>query len=232
MGDDPLNPLDSDNDGLPDYLDQDSDNDELPDSEECGGSSSCLDADNDGIPDYREPNNIDTDNDGTYNHEDPDDDGDGIPTATEGTGDNDDDGIPNYLDPEVPTLFGDLTGIYEGDFVTYTLVVTCTELQTNVVVTGSIPNNGMFVNVTGGESVSAGGDYGVGYVVATEPSLAPGERITLVWVVQMPRGELGRIATQGHARSDTSTAPRDFDFIFYRVLMPIMFKVYDFGAVS
>ncbi len=102
--------------------------------------------------------------------------------------------------------------------------MTCTEAQTNVVVTGSIPNNGTFVNVTGGESVGTDGDYGAGYVITTVPNLAPGERITLIWTVRVRRGALERIETQGHARSDTTTTPRDFDFTFYRTSLPVILK--------
>jgi len=108
--------VDTDGDGMPDYLDTDSDGDGIPDWMEAGctapptGNATCpaagRDSDGDGTPDYR----------------DPDDDGDGISTANEhiagtdyfctntsldtdrdGTSncrdnDVDGDGIPNYLD--------------------------------------------------------------------------------------------------------------------------------------
>jgi len=64
-----------------------------------------ADADSDGILNGDEDRNgdgiygnDDTDNDGTPDYLDPDDDGDGISTADEGSGDDDGDGIPNYLD--------------------------------------------------------------------------------------------------------------------------------------
>jgi len=44
--------------------------------------------------------NDDTDGDGKQNFSDVDDDGDGYLTKTEGTGDSDGDGIPNYLDKD------------------------------------------------------------------------------------------------------------------------------------
>lgn len=90
---------DSDNDGIPNYLDPDDDNDGVPTIDEqpdllgnglCGNA---LDTDGDGIPDYL----------------DPDDDGDGILTLFEADAsvlapdnvlDYDGDGIPDYLDPD------------------------------------------------------------------------------------------------------------------------------------
>ncbi|MEM6845430.1 MAG: Ig-like domain-containing protein [Bacteroidota bacterium] len=60
-GNDPLNPLDTDQDGIPDYLDTDSDNDGLPDQLEAGNPNQPVDTDLDGIPDYRD---LDSDDDG------------------------------------------------------------------------------------------------------------------------------------------------------------------------
>ncbi|MBU1221677.1 hypothetical protein KKF34_11435 [Myxococcota bacterium] len=77
--------LDSDNDGIPNYLDPDSDNDGIPDSVEAGDDNPetpPVDSNMDGVPDY-----IDLDSDGN-----------GIPDEDEGTGDLDGDGIPNYQD--------------------------------------------------------------------------------------------------------------------------------------
>ncbi|MCG9970753.1 FKBP-type peptidyl-prolyl cis-trans isomerase [Christiangramia crocea] len=66
-----------------------------------------ADHDGDGVPSYMEdldgdgdPFNDDTDGDGLSNHSDPDDDGDGKPTKEE-LGDKNDDGIPDYLDPDI-----------------------------------------------------------------------------------------------------------------------------------
>ena len=97
---------DTDRDGKPDYLDNDSDADGIPDRNECATGVPCMDTDGDGLPDYREPNNRDTDGDGKPDNADSDDDGDGIVTRCPipGTGqecnsDQDNDGIPAYLDP-------------------------------------------------------------------------------------------------------------------------------------
>jgi gliding motility-associated-like protein len=55
-----LSPVDTDNDGIPDYLDWDSDNDGINDIDESGTNATNPDADNDGIKNYRE---LDSDND-------------------------------------------------------------------------------------------------------------------------------------------------------------------------
>ncbi len=68
---------DSDEDGTPDYLDEDSDDDGIPDA-----TDGTDGPDGDGIPNYL----------------DLDSDDDGIPDATELTVDLDGDGIPSYLD--------------------------------------------------------------------------------------------------------------------------------------
>jgi hypothetical protein len=90
-GPDPLNPVDTDGDGTPDYLDTDSDGDGIPDSVEKGPNGATpLDTDGDGTPDY-----LDTDSDG-----------DGIPDSVEKgpdgatPRDTDGDGIPDYLDTD------------------------------------------------------------------------------------------------------------------------------------
>ncbi|MBN2723233.1 MAG: hypothetical protein JXR95_04085 [Deltaproteobacteria bacterium] len=78
---------DSDNDGIPDYLDPDSDDDGIPDSVEAGDadkSTPPVDSNFDGVPDF-----IDEDSDGN-----------GIPDKDEGTADIDADGQPNYVDPD------------------------------------------------------------------------------------------------------------------------------------
>lgn len=58
-----------------------------------------LDSDGDGISDYEEGTG-DQDGDGIPNYLDPDSDGDGLWDVDEGTGDIDGDGIPNYLDTD------------------------------------------------------------------------------------------------------------------------------------
>ena len=59
-------PLDTDSDGIPDYLDLDTDNDGILDSEEKGtdsdSSTNPADTDKDGTPDFRD---LDSDNDST-----------------------------------------------------------------------------------------------------------------------------------------------------------------------
>jgi hypothetical protein len=84
---DPANPVDTDQDGLIDALDDDDDNDGIPSVRE-----RISDADGDGSPD------LDPDGDGVENGRDDDSDGDGIPDAVEGTSDTDGDGIPDFLD--------------------------------------------------------------------------------------------------------------------------------------
>jgi hypothetical protein len=113
---------DSDDDGIPDYLDPDDDGDGIPSVDECPGGPPCDDTDGDGIPDYLDPDDDgdgipsvdecpggppcdDTDGDGIPDYLDPDDDGDGIPSLDECPGgppcdDTDGDGIPDYLDPD------------------------------------------------------------------------------------------------------------------------------------
>lgn len=104
-------PIDTDNDGTPDYLDLDSDNDGLldeyearrnyldpPDSDGMGAPDyRDTDSDNDGIADELETLG-DPDLDGLENHIDLDSDNDFIPDAVEGGQDTDSDGIPDYLD--------------------------------------------------------------------------------------------------------------------------------------
>lgn len=94
----PLDPRDTDGDGVIDACDPDSDGDGIPDAVEAGCSVLCtnpVNTDGDGLPDYR----------------DPDSDDDGTPDAAEGTGDADQDGIPNYRDPnDTDGPAGDLDG--------------------------------------------------------------------------------------------------------------------------
>ncbi len=83
-------PLDTDNDGIIDALDDDDDNDGLTTQIEVKVGTSPLheDTDNDGIDDLKEIGSnalkpLDTDNDGIINALDSDDDADGIKTETE-----------------------------------------------------------------------------------------------------------------------------------------------------
>lgn len=105
--------IDTNGDGTIDALDDDSDGDTIPDSQE-----GTTDTDGDGAPDYRDPDDDgdgiptsievvdgktakvsdDVDMDGKKNWLDKDSDNNGIEDGTEGRGDEDLDGIPDYLD--------------------------------------------------------------------------------------------------------------------------------------
>jgi gliding motility-associated-like protein len=130
-----LIPINTDNEDLPDYLDDDSDNDGVPDAIEAHDANHDgiadvvligTDMDNDGLDDGYEGNNLNdndpndeldnpiddlpnTDEDDEVDYRDLDDDDDGIATIDEdvngdGNWANDDtnnNGIPNYLDPDL-----------------------------------------------------------------------------------------------------------------------------------
>jgi gliding motility-associated-like protein len=86
------NLLDTDGDGIPDYLDIDDDGDGI----------NTTDEDVNGI---NTPLDDDTDGDGIPNYLDVDDDNDGIMTLDEDEfGDEDNDGIPDHLDPYATEL--------------------------------------------------------------------------------------------------------------------------------
>ena len=121
-------PVDTDNDGIDDYLDLDSDNDGIPDAVEnqptAGYQTPAIgsDADGDGILDtFDDPAVMhggdfgspeDTDNDGTPDYLDTDSDNDGINDETESGlspgADNDGDGIADNI---APGSYGDTDGI-------------------------------------------------------------------------------------------------------------------------
>jgi hypothetical protein len=107
----PVGATDFDNDGTPDYLDNDDDNDWIEDSIEGASCSKNLDCDSDGILDSVE-GSIDTDNDGKMNSQDTDSDNDGISDTIEGTSDDDLDGILNYIDGKND---GSQTPFYNND---------------------------------------------------------------------------------------------------------------------
>ena len=98
----PAHCIDTDGNGVANYMDADDDRDALPTADE----GATVDSDSDGIINALEPNKRDTDGDGILDHEDNDDDGDGIPTRDEIGGDvfnapdRDDDNIPDYLDAD------------------------------------------------------------------------------------------------------------------------------------
>ena len=109
-------PLDSDSDGMPDYVDHDSDNDGLTDAFENNGPDENMDG---FIDDWTDPDGdgwypgsgvlVDTDNDGRPNYLDDDSDGDGIQDGMDededGLADCNDNGLIDYLDPEPCGLF-------------------------------------------------------------------------------------------------------------------------------
>lgn len=83
---------DFDNDGRPNYIDLDSDNDKLADKLEAGSNPiNPIDSDGDSAPDYLD---LDSDNDGMSDEE-------------EGEKDADQNGIPDFIDPQlfVPEIF-------------------------------------------------------------------------------------------------------------------------------
>ena len=86
--------VDSDNDGIPDDVDDDDDNDGIPDYED-------DDDDGDGVLDWME--DIDSDNDGIPDHEDADDDNDGVPDEEDE--DDDGDGIDDADEEAKETVF-------------------------------------------------------------------------------------------------------------------------------
>lgn len=106
-------PVDSDEDGEPDFLDLDSDDNGIGDDVEGmvdtdeDGIGDYADPDNDGdrIPDFREiggdaDNPVDSDDDGTPDYMDTDSDDDGILDYWERDIDVDGDTIPSYLDDD------------------------------------------------------------------------------------------------------------------------------------
>ncbi len=108
--DDSLAPSDLDEDGVPDYRDDDTDGDGIADATEGAGDTDGdgvpnyrdLDSDNDGLPDAMET--FDSDGDGSADYIDPDSDNDGIPDSVEADGlppaDTDGDGLFDYIDPD------------------------------------------------------------------------------------------------------------------------------------
>ncbi len=126
LGASPASPVDTDKDGRPDYRDEDDDEDSiLTKTERPNGAN--VDTDKDGAPNHLDADDDgdglvtkeeradafnalqpdDVDRDGLVNWLDPDADNDGITDLADGRGDDDRDGIPNFLDaasakPPVP----------------------------------------------------------------------------------------------------------------------------------
>lgn len=113
--------VDTDEDGTPDFLDEDSDGDGIDDRFETSRDSDGdgipdfrdLDSDNNGIPDEDELFR-DTDANGIRDYQDPDDDGDGIRDLEElqrgAETDTDGDGLPDWQDEDSDNDF-----IVDGD---------------------------------------------------------------------------------------------------------------------
>lgn len=127
--------VDTDLDGVPDYLDTDSDGDGISDRDEAGDESLATrpeDADSDLTPNFRDADSDDNgisdtdegvgdnDGDGIPDFRDLDDDNDLVRDAVELAGfvdppaDTDDDGVPNFRDPD-----SDGDGILDGDEYPY-----------------------------------------------------------------------------------------------------------------
>jgi len=124
VGENHLNPIDTDDDGVIDAMDTDSDNDGILDSIEAGDAdleTAPVNSDDDELPDYRDPDSdndtipdavehsahadadgvpdTDADGDGTPNYLDLDSDDAQGPDEQEGVGDDDGDGYANFVDP-------------------------------------------------------------------------------------------------------------------------------------
>ncbi|MCL5245892.1 hypothetical protein M4I21_08760, partial [Cellulophaga sp. 20_2_10] len=128
---DGIDPIDTDGDGNPDYLDLDADNDGITDTLEAGGEDingdgavdGFVDADGNGVADSVDTTPLpdeDSDNDGIVDRLDLDSDNDGITDTTEAGGidgdgdgiidtfitDTDNDGLADSVDPVGPTTPG------------------------------------------------------------------------------------------------------------------------------
>ncbi|OWW24114.1 hypothetical protein B4Q04_16705 [Zobellia sp. OII3] len=128
---DGIDPIDTDGDGNPDYLDLDADNDGVTDTLEAGGADTdgdgaidgFTDADGNGVADSVDATPLpdgDSDNDGVLDRLDLDSDNDGIPDVTEAGGvdgdgdgiidtfmtDADNDGLADSVDPVGPATAG------------------------------------------------------------------------------------------------------------------------------
>lgn len=122
-------------------------------------------------------------------------------------------------------LRGTLTGEIAGTLMTYTMAVTSPSPQTNLVVTGSVPADTTFVDVTGGVHVATGGDYGWGYVTSPDTITLPvGETYTLIWTVELPGPFVGDLETQAHARSDSAPAPLNLIHHLHQLILPVVLK--------
>jgi uncharacterized repeat protein (TIGR01451 family) len=132
---DPADAVDSDGNGLPDYLDpgevSDADGDGIPDNVECPGAP-CRDSDGDGTPDWQDTDSDDdgvldryecpdgqlcrdTDGDGAPDYRDFDDDGDGVLTLLEEADPNGDGDPADAVDSDGDGIADYLDADDEGD---------------------------------------------------------------------------------------------------------------------
>lgn len=160
-----INAIDSDGDGVPDYIDEDSDNDGISDFLEGGNLPTLsgndadgdgiddaidvdvtlgLDADDNGVDDALQP--IDSDSDMIPDYLDQDSDNDGVPDVLEGANDIDNDGLANYLD-----IDSDGDGI--SDLVEDQFIPTLSGIDSDF----DGIDNAIDVNATGGSDANLNG---------------------------------------------------------------------------
>jgi hypothetical protein len=124
-------------------------------------------------------------------------------------------------------LGGRLTSRFSSQLITYTFVVSNADQfgpQVNVVLTGSVPAHTALITVAGGSAVTAGGDYGWGYVSSpVVAELQPSECYTLTWTI-LPLRRVGDIVNQAHAASDTAVLRLALLNRVCRVLLPFVFR--------
>ncbi len=130
--------LDTDGDGIPNYIDVDDDGDNIYTINE--------DVDGDG-----DPTNDDQDNDGIPNYLDPDDDNDGTLSINESkTGDEDNDTIVDYLDSDTTTHQDANTTLTHAYVLIYDMLLEFTTLNlTNPEGDINYPNGFSFGTLTG-----------------------------------------------------------------------------------
>jgi gliding motility-associated-like protein len=90
-------PIDTDQDGIPDYIDVDTDNDGIYDTDESGTNATNADIDGDGIKNFRE---LDSDNDNCFD------------VVEAGYTDGNSDGILGNSTPTIVDSYGKVTGLY------------------------------------------------------------------------------------------------------------------------
>lgn len=122
------------------------------------------------------------------------------------------------------SLVGKLSARVVGTWVTYTFAVTNTGNTTDtVIISGSIPAQSTLIGVTGGVSVTTGGDYDAGYVTTSSLELGPGQSHTLIWVIALP-GWLGGIETQVHVSSTLVPVGLEQTLRLHRLLLPMILR--------